>query len=85
MGVRMKTTVDVSDGLLEAAKRLAAERGTTLRALVEQGLRSVLHEHSEAGTFVLEDASVGGAGVRPEVREGGWTRMVELTYEGRGG
>ena len=39
MGTHMKTTIELSDALLEAAKRLAQSRGTTLRAVVEEGLR----------------------------------------------
>ena len=38
----MKTTIDISDSLLEKARRVAASRGTTVKALVEAGLRQVL-------------------------------------------
>jgi len=38
----MKTTVELPDELLVAAKKLAAEQRTTLRALVARGLRDVL-------------------------------------------
>lgn len=84
MGTHMKTTVEISDALLEAAKRLAAERGTTLRALIEQGLRSVV-ESSDQERFVLRDASVDGEGLHEDVREGGWARVAARAYEGRGG
>jgi hypothetical protein len=40
----MKTTIDLPDDLLIAAKKLAAERRTTLRSLVERGLRKELGE-----------------------------------------
>jgi len=80
----MKTTVEISDALLEAARRLAAQRGTTLRAVLEEGLRSVV-EASQDEPFTLRDASVGGQGLHPDIQEGGWTRMLELVYEGRGG
>jgi hypothetical protein len=81
----MKTTIELSDALLEAAKRLAQSRGTTLRAVVEEGLRTVLDREASTGTFHLRDASVDGRGLRPEVREGGWERIAELVYEGHGG
>jgi hypothetical protein len=81
----MKTTIEISDALLEAAKRHARARGTTLRAVLEEGLRSVLRSGVRAAPFRLRDASVDGRGVRPEVREGGWERVVELVYEGHGG
>ena len=85
MGTLMKTTIEISDALLEAAKRRAGEQGTTLRALVEAGLRNILDAAPEHERFALRDASVDGKGLRPEVREGGWDRIVELTYEGHGG
>jgi hypothetical protein len=35
----MRTTVRLDDGLLDQARREAERRGTTLTALIEQGLR----------------------------------------------
>ena len=40
----MKTTIDLPDDLLIAVKMLAAERRTTIRSLVERGLRKELGE-----------------------------------------
>ena len=85
MGAPMKTTIEISDALLEAAKQHAGERGTTLRALVEHGLRVVLDITARPHAFDLRDATVEGKGVRPDVREGDWQGIVELTYDGRGG
>ena len=42
MGSCMKTTVELPDDLLIAAKKRAAETRTTLRELVERGLRREL-------------------------------------------
>ncbi len=36
----MKTTVEIDDALLKAAKRAAVDEGTTLRTLIEEGLRN---------------------------------------------
>jgi Arc/MetJ family transcription regulator len=80
----MKTTIEISDALLEQAKRRASEHGTTLRALVEEGLREILGAKA-ADVFVLRDASVSGNGLRPEVRDGSWDRILDIAYEGRGG
>ena len=44
----MKTTIDLPDELFVAAKRRAAEDRTTLRALVERGLRAQLRRHRAA-------------------------------------
>ncbi len=40
--MKTKTTVDLPEEILVAAKRYAAERRTTLRVLIERGLRSEL-------------------------------------------
>lgn len=80
----MKTTIEIADALLEAARRQARKRGTTVRALVEEGLRTVLAAEPDRSGFTLRDASVDGRGLRADVREGGWARIIELTYEGHG-
>jgi hypothetical protein len=54
----MKTTVDISDALLERAKRLARRTGRPLRALIEEGLRQVL-AGEPARKFRLKDRAVG--------------------------
>lgn len=46
MGAHMKTTIEINDELFRSARRHAADTGTTLRALVEEGLRSVLARES---------------------------------------
>lgn len=79
----MKTTVEISDPLLARAKKLAARRGTTVRALIEEGLRRVVAEDRAPGRFKLRDVSFGTGGLRPEA-QGGWDRIRDLAYEGRG-
>ena len=45
----MKTTIELPDSIVKKAKVIAAERRTTLRALVLQGLEHVISEkHVEA-------------------------------------
>ncbi|MDA0323016.1 MAG: type II toxin-antitoxin system VapB family antitoxin [Verrucomicrobia bacterium] len=45
----MRTTIEIPDSLLAKAKKAAIERKTTLRALVEAGLRKLLSAHDECG------------------------------------
>ena len=44
MGFHMKTTIDLPDDLLIAAKKKAAESRTTLREIFERGLQRELAE-----------------------------------------
>lgn len=81
----MKTTIDISDVLLDEARKIAARDGVTLRALVEKGLRRVIDEGQRAHAFKLRDASVSGRGLRPELVDAGWDEILRLAYEGRGG
>jgi hypothetical protein len=82
----MKTTVEISDSLLEEARKLAAREGTTLKALIEQGLRAVVAERRQrVGAFHLRKASFKGDGLQPGVAGAAWERIREMAYEGRGG
>jgi len=81
----MKTTLDISDPLLREARKLAARERTTLRALVEQGLRRVVAEKRRQPAFRLRKASFRGRGLRPELKDVGWERLRDLAYEDRGG
>lgn len=82
----MKTTIEIADSLLEEAKKLAARKRTTVRALVESGLRQVLAQKvSRGGSFRLRDATFKGEGLAPGVNGASWERIREAAYEGRGG
>jgi hypothetical protein len=83
----MKTTVDIADSILDEARKLAAREGTTLRPLLERGLRQVLSETKKTKRpFKLRDTSVKGGGwLRPELRAAGWDGLRELIYEDREG
>ncbi len=85
MAIGMKTTVEISDGLLKEARGLAAAEGSTLRALIEEGLRGVLGRRKRRDKFELKDAGFDGRGLQPEYKEGGWDRLRQAAYEGRGG
>jgi hypothetical protein len=85
MGGHMKTTIEISDALLEEAKRTANREHTTLRRLVEQGLRQVLVQRRRREHFRLRKATFKGKGLSAEASGGDWNRLRELAYEGRGG
>lgn len=81
----MKTTVDIPQSLLDEAKRLAAKHRTTVKALIEEGLRRVLDEHQRAGMFRLRKATFKGEGLQQDMEGASWETMRERLYEGRGG
>ncbi len=80
----MKTTVDIPDLLLDEARKLASREGTTVRALVEQGLRRLLAERQQAKDFRLRKASFKGTGLQPGAAGASWEQIRSLIYEGRG-
>ena len=45
----VRTTVRLPDDLIKRARRKAAAQGSTLTALIEEGLRRVLNERGRAG------------------------------------
>jgi hypothetical protein len=76
----MKTTVEISDSLLDEIRRLAAIRSATLRELIEEGLRKVLSEE-QPESFHLRDGSFGQGGL---LREMTWEEIRDEAYQGRG-
>lgn len=82
----MKTTLEISDPLLAQARKVAARDGETLRALVEQGLRTVLAQRSGKGKpYELRDLSVGTPGSGSLYEQMSWEEKRAIMYEGRGG
>ncbi|HVC53432.1 MAG TPA: hypothetical protein VND87_15545 [Stellaceae bacterium] len=80
----MKTTVEISDGLLEEARAVAAREGVTLRGLIERGLRNVLHEAAGKQPFTLRRASFKGRGLQKEFATAGWDELRDAVYRDRG-
>lgn len=81
----MKTTVEISDAVLTAARELARREKTTVKALMERGLRSELAKAEREPDFRLRRASFGGKGLRKDNPEACWNRLRELAYEGESG
>jgi Bacterial antitoxin of type II TA system, VapB len=80
----MKTTVEIPDSLLDQAKRLAAQEHTTVRALVEEGLRRIMTERKRARSFKLRKVSFKGNGLQPQMAGASWPQIRDAAYEGRG-
>lgn len=79
MGTHMKTTIDIADALLKEAKRASAREGTTVRALVEEGLRLVLESRRRPRrAFRLKLVTVKGKGLQRGI---GWDLPRDLAYD----
>jgi len=82
----MKTTIDLPDELLVAAKMYAAEHRTTLRALVSRGLRRELESDPGADTkreLVQIAWVVAKGGLPPGIDPSDRERMHEQLSEDR--
>jgi hypothetical protein len=77
----MKTTVNLPDELLHEAQELARRERTTLRELIETGLRTVLRQRSSTTSFELTDASVEGQGLQPAFRDASWQQIRDTIYD----
>lgn len=68
MVTHMKTTIEIADALLAEAREVAAKEKTTVRALVEDGLRKSLSERRQRRKpFKLKLVTAGGSGLAPGV------------------
>ncbi len=80
----MKTTIDIADSLFLRSKKLARERGLTLRTLVEEGLHASLERHERQAPFRFRPVTVKGKGLAVEAQDGGWATIGQAIYRGRG-
>jgi len=63
----MRTTLDINDRLLAEAKSLAARRGLSLKALVEEALRERLHARGDQRRAAVALPTYSGDGLQPGV------------------
>jgi hypothetical protein len=81
----MKTTVHIPDTLLEEARKIANQEQTTIKALIEEGLRLTIESRKQKGKFRLRKATFKGNGLQPEIAGTSWEKIRELSYGRRGG
>jgi hypothetical protein len=80
----MKTTIEIPDSLLKEARKLASREGTSVKALVVEGLQKTISERKRPGTFKLRKATFKGKGLRADLQGASWERIRDAAYEGRG-
>lgn len=78
MVTHMKTTVDIADDLLIRAKKMAREKNTTLRNLIEQALSDVLNQQDEKVEVKL--VTMNGKGLNPDFVGKSWDRILDEIY-----
>ena len=84
----MKVTIDIHDELLRRARRHARRTGRTLRAVVEDGLRSALANPqapekppAPCRDHRWKDLSVGELGDPNPFDKYTWAEMLALSYD----
>ena len=69
----MKTTIELADDLLERSRAVAQREGSTLRALVEEGLQLALKRRaSRTARAVPALPTYGRGGLLPAFESAGW-------------
>jgi len=83
----MKTTIQISNNLFKEARKVAQQEQTTLKALVEEGLHKVISERRrrKGKDFRLRKATFKGKGLQPHLAGVTWDKILDISYEGRGG
>ena len=80
MIIDMKTTIHIDDRLLEEAKRIASQEHTTIKTLIEEGLRKIISEKKKKSRFHLRKASFKGKGLQTQFAEAKWEKIRDEAY-----
>lgn len=81
----MKTTVEIHDELLIRSKRHAESTRSTLRALIEEGLRVVLANQEGDQSYVMPHCSVGDPDGEDPLESYSWQDLSEIIHGRPGG
>ena len=76
----MKTTIEISDDLFRRSRKAAQREGSTLRALVEEGLRLVLQSRAGQTPATFHFPSVNGSGLTDEFQSAGWEQVRDAIH-----
>jgi len=78
----MRVTLDIESGLLIRARHLAAQRGITLDALIEEELQLALQPHPRPARQPFALVTFGEGGLTPEAEAKGLHRaLIETCYD----
>jgi hypothetical protein len=78
----MKTSLELPDSLFKRARAIAQKRGTTLRALIEEGLHIVLARAENPPKIEPKILVFGGEGYSEQYKECdlGWEHLKKFVY-----
>jgi hypothetical protein len=82
----MKTSLELSANLFNKAKKVAQQRNTSLKALIEEGLRLLLERHESRKSIKPKVITFGKDGLTEEYVGRGldWNSIREEIYRGHG-
>ena len=81
MVTHMKTTIEIAHDLLRRARATAHRESTTLRALVEEGLRWALARRERPRRATRIKPVVVRGRLRPEAERLSWAQILEIANE----
>ena len=81
---QMKITIELPDDLLKCSKAVARRENSTLKALVEEGLRLALRARTRMHAAPYAVQPFQGGGLTPEFAAAGWDRIRGEIYRDRG-
>lgn len=76
----MKTTFDIADDLLLRTKKVAKQRGVTVRSLVEKGLVLALKQ-SDAKKTAITPVTFRGKGRQKSLETASWGNIRDVIYD----
>lgn len=78
----MKTTIELPDDLAAAARRCAANSGTTLRSVIEEALRRELARREEPQAWRPDaDFTFGTGGLTPTAAAMSWAELRDVAMQ----
>jgi hypothetical protein len=72
---QMKITIELPDALLERSKAVARRENSTLKELIEEGLRLALRARTRKRPVPFVVQPFQGDGLTPEFAAAGWERI----------
>jgi hypothetical protein len=78
----VKTTIDISDHLLNRAKEVARREKTSLKELTEEGLELAIAKRAAHRTRGVKPVVFNGRGLSSEFRGKSWPAIRDAIYKG---